>query len=65
LSALIPIAVETTLIAFRVGSKVGSVARNLYVGSATEGESWTYIIPSISESAAQTAINDFHTANVS
>ncbi|KAK5628580.1 hypothetical protein RRF57_004295 [Xylaria bambusicola] len=59
LSALLPIAVEVALMAFRVGSHVGSFSERLNP-SVEKSQSWTYVMPSLKDSDAQTILADFH-----
>ncbi|KAI1357960.1 polyketide synthase [Xylaria arbuscula] len=59
LSALLPIAVQVALMAFRVGSHVGSLADWLSPSIETS-KSWTYVIASVDESDARRILADFH-----
>ncbi|KAI1179145.1 polyketide synthase [Nemania sp. FL0916] len=59
LSALIPIAVQVVLMAFRVGSHVGSLAERLNPSNG-KSESWTYVMSFVNESDAKKIIRDFH-----
>lgn len=59
LSALLPIAVQVVLMAFRVGSYVGSLSERLSPSSG-KSESWTYVISSVKESDARKILSDFH-----
>ncbi|GAP83149.2 putative polyketide synthase [Rosellinia necatrix] len=61
LSALIPIAIQMVLMAFRVGSHVASLAERLNP-AVTKSESWTYVIPSVGENDAKRTLTDFHEA---
>ncbi|RWA08120.1 hypothetical protein EKO27_g6972 [Xylaria grammica] len=59
LSALIPIAVQVVLMAFRVGSHVGSLSE--WLSPAVEkSESWTYVMSSVKDSDAKKILVDFH-----
>lgn len=63
LSALVPIAVEMVLVAFRTGCYVSKMAEIL--DSATdESESWTYLVPDTSESKMREILENFHTSCV-
>ncbi|KAI1109012.1 polyketide synthase [Nemania sp. NC0429] len=59
LSALLPIAVQVVLMAFRVGSYVGSLSERLSPSNG-KSESWTYVISSVKESDAKMILSDFH-----
>ncbi|KAI1133382.1 polyketide synthase [Nemania abortiva] len=59
LSALIPIAVQVVLMAFRVGSHVGSLSERLNP-SGDKSESWTYVMSSVKDSDARKILTDFH-----
>ncbi|KAJ2986930.1 hypothetical protein NUW58_g4794 [Xylaria curta] len=59
LSTLLPIAVEFVLMAFRVGSYVGSLSERL-CPSAGKSESWTYVLASVKDSDAKRIIADFN-----
>ncbi|KAI0879113.1 polyketide synthase [Hypoxylon argillaceum] len=59
LSSLIPIAVQVVLMAFRVGSHVGSLSERLNP-SGGKSESWTYVISSVKEDDAKKILADFH-----
>ncbi|KAI0196979.1 polyketide synthase [Astrocystis sublimbata] len=59
LSALLPIAVQMVLMAFRVGSHVGSLSERLNPPRG-ESESWTYVLSSMKESDARKILVDFH-----
>lgn len=64
LSALVPIAVEVVLMAFRVGMHVHSLAEKLSPASEIS-ESWTYIYPGVKEGQASSVLSEFHESNVS
>ncbi|OIW23644.1 ketoacyl-synt-domain-containing protein [Coniochaeta ligniaria NRRL 30616] len=59
LSALVPVAVEVVLMAFRVGLHVHSLAEKLSP-TLEASESWTYIYPGVKEAQASTVLSDFH-----
>ncbi|SPN97748.1 probable polyketide synthase [Cephalotrichum gorgonifer] len=61
-STLIPLAIQTVLIAFRTGLYVSALAERLCPPS-TKSESWTMIFPGTSEEEANSAISKFHLAN--
>lgn len=62
LSALIPIAVEMVLVAFRAGLYIDKMAGILENTEARE--SWTYLVPETSESRAREILAEFHASNV-
>ncbi|KAI1089995.1 polyketide synthase [Rostrohypoxylon terebratum] len=59
LSALLPIAVQTVLMAFRTGSHVASLAERLSP-STDKSESWTYVLPAAQEAEAKSLLAEFH-----
>ncbi|KAL5929589.1 hypothetical protein ACKVWE_005336 [Pyricularia oryzae] len=59
LSSLVPVAVQTVLMAFRTGAHVAALAERLEPVSE-RSESWTYIVPGFTEEAAQKEIAGFH-----
>ncbi|KAK1783530.1 putative polyketide synthase [Copromyces sp. CBS 386.78] len=59
LSELVPLAVQVTLMSFRVGRHVNKVAEQIYP-TVEKSESWTYIFTNISESAAGPVVQDFN-----
>ncbi|KAI1462723.1 polyketide synthase [Annulohypoxylon moriforme] len=59
LSALLPIAVQTVLMAFRTGSHVASLAERLSP-STEKSESWTYVLPAAQEAEAKSILAEFH-----
>ncbi|KAI1345073.1 polyketide synthase [Xylariaceae sp. FL0016] len=61
LSALLPIAVQVVLMAFRTGSHVASLAERLSPQSG-KAESWTYVIPSLKEAQAKSILAEFHSS---
>lgn len=62
-SSLIPIAVEIVLVAFRTGLCVTRMAETLENGRDST-DSWTFVVPEVSEEAARVTLEDFHIANV-
>ncbi|KAI0861579.1 polyketide synthase [Xylaria cubensis] len=58
LSTLLPIAVQVVLMAFRVGSHVGSLAERLNP-SIERSESWTYVLPSLKDSDVEKILFEF------
>jgi hypothetical protein len=63
LSALVPIAVEMVLVAFRAGlyiSKMADILENV----TDESESWTYLVPETSEGEVGQILTEFHQSNV-
>ena len=63
LSALVPVAVEVVLMAFRVGMHVHCLAEK--ISPTTEAsESWTHIYPGVKEAQASKALAEFHDVNV-
>ena len=63
LSALVPIAVEMVLVAFRAGlyiSKIADILENV----TDESESWTYLVSETSEAKVREILTEFHTSNV-
>lgn len=63
LSALVPIAVEMVLVAFRAGLYISKIA-DILENRADEPESWTYLVPETDEAKAREILEDFHTSNV-
>ncbi|KAI8953477.1 polyketide synthase [Xylaria longipes] len=59
LSTLLPIAVQVVLMAFRVGTHVGSLSERLSP-STGRSESWTYVLSSVKDSDARKILADFH-----
>ncbi|KAJ4402884.1 hypothetical protein N0V85_005225 [Neurospora sp. IMI 360204] len=59
LSELVPLAVQVTLMSFRVGRHVYKVAEQIYP-TVEKSESWTYIFTNISESVAGPVVQDFN-----
>ena len=59
--ALMPLAVEAVLIAFRLGLHVKNTASNIETSSAhDDGSSWSYVITGTTQSEAENALDDFH-----
>lgn len=59
--ALMPLAVEAVLIAFRLGLQVKTTASNIELSPAHDGDSsWSYVIPGKTQPEAQNALDDFH-----
>lgn len=59
--ALMPLAVEAVLIAFRLGLHVKIAASHLEISPAHEdGSSWTYAIAGMTKTEAETALTGFH-----
>lgn len=63
LSALIPIAVQIVLMAFRTGSYVHNLAERLNP-TFEKSESWTHIYPGVGSVEAAEVLEDFHLMNV-
>ena len=63
LTDLIPLAVEAVRIAFRTGAHVSTASDALGQKSQVR-ESWSTIVPGVTENAAQAAIDEFHTQSV-
>ena len=64
LSALIPLAVQFALMAFRAGSHVAAMAERLHK-DIESSETWTYVLPTISEEETTSIVDVFHKENVS
>lgn len=62
--ALIPLAVEVVLIAFRLGLHIEKTAKNVESSHNTEGASWSYVVPGKTEAEAQAALDLFHSEKV-
>ena len=59
--AIMPLAVEAVLIAFRLGVYVKTTASNIEMSPVhDEDSSWSYVIPGKEKSDAQNALDDFH-----
>lgn len=61
LSTLVTIGAEFVCMAFRAGLCVAGLADRLY--ESTSPESWTYILPQITEDEAETILSDFNAKN--
>ncbi|KAH8671177.1 polyketide synthase [Xylariales sp. PMI_506] len=59
LPALLPIAIQVVLMAYRVGSHVGALADRLCPSSGAS-ESWTYVIPGANEDQTTNILAAFH-----
>ncbi|KAI0881801.1 polyketide synthase [Annulohypoxylon maeteangense] len=59
LSTLLPVAVQTVLMAFRTGCHVASLAERLSP-STGKSESWTYVLPAAQEAEAKSLLAEFH-----
>ncbi|KAK4645321.1 Polyketide synthase [Podospora bellae-mahoneyi] len=62
LSALVPVAVQAVLLAFRTGSYVHTLGDRLCPANE-QSESWTYIFPGLKEDDATAALESFHREN--
>ena len=59
--ALMPLAVEAVLVAFRLGLYVKTTANNIEPSPAHDDDSsWSYVIPGKTKSEVQSALDDFH-----
>jgi hypothetical protein len=63
-SSLIDIGVAAVLMAFRLGSAVQSIARELSPAATPETNSWTLAVPGLTESDAQSLLDQLHTGMV-
>ncbi|KEZ40717.1 Conidial yellow pigment biosynthesis polyketide synthase [Scedosporium apiospermum] len=61
-STLIPLAIQTVLLAFRTGSYVGALAETLSPHSS-QPEPWTLVFPEAGEEAVSNALSDFYKSN--
>lgn len=59
-SALVPLAIEVVLIAFRLGLHIERTARNIENSTTPESTSWSYVIPNKTEEEAKAALATFH-----
>lgn len=65
ITALIPLAVEVVLIAFRVGRLARTAARHIEVTrSEDSAASWSYVIPGMTQPEAQAALSTFNQSKV-
>ena len=63
--ALIPLAVEVVVIAFRIGLFVRSTAANIEVPHSPRGDaSWSYALPGMTRPDAENLLFSFHTEKV-
>ncbi|KAK2629894.1 hypothetical protein QTJ16_000714 [Diplocarpon rosae] len=62
LSSLIPLAVQTVRIAFRLGSRVSTVANQLETPT-DQSQTWSTIVVGISRDEAEVAISEFNTSH--
>ena len=61
ITALIPLAVEVVLIAFRVGRLARTAARHMEVTRTEDSSaSWSYVIPGMKQPEAQTTLSTFN-----
>ena len=59
--AIMPLAVEAVLIAFRLGVHVKTTASNIEMSPIHDDDSsWSYVIPGKEKSEAQNALDFFH-----
>jgi hypothetical protein len=64
LSALVDVGSEVVLMAFRTGRHVAALAERLHkVREASE--SWTYVVPGLSEANARSMLKEFNQTRVS
>ena len=65
ITALIPLAVEVVLIAFRLGRLAGTAARHIdLAGREDSPASWSYAIPGMPRHEAQAALVTFNESKV-
>ena len=64
LSALVPVAVQAVLMAFRTGRHVATMAERLSP-PVQHSQSWTYILPGVKEEQARSTLEEFHLTSVS
>ena len=64
LSALVPVAVQVVLMAFRTGSYVHKLGERL-CPAQEQSESWTYIYPGLAANDAAEILVKFHESKVS
>ena len=65
ITALIPLAVEVVLIAFRVGRLAMTAARHIEVTRTEDNAaSWSYVIPGMAQPEAQAALSTFNQSKV-
>lgn len=63
LSALVHIAVQVTIMAFRTGSYVAALGDKLS-DTSDNAEPWTYVVPGVTEALATSTLRNFHEAKV-
>ena len=65
ITALIPLAVEVVLIAFRVGRLVRTAARHIEVTRTEDSAaSWSFVIPGVTHADAKAALSTFNQSKV-
>ena len=65
ITALIPLAVEVVLIAFRVGLLVRTAARHIEVTRTEDSAaSWSFVIPGMTQPEAQATLSTFNQSKV-
>ncbi len=65
ITALIPLAVEVVLIAFRVGRLARTAARHIEVTRTEDNAAtWSFVIPEITQPEAQAALSTFNQSKV-
>lgn len=65
ITALIPLAVEVVLIAFRLGRLARTAARHVDLASTEDSPaSWSYAIPGMTQPEAQAALATFNESKV-
>ncbi len=64
LSALVPVAVQIVLMAFRTGSYVHKLGERLSP-ALEQSQSWTYIFPGLKRDDVTHILDEFHQTNVS
>lgn len=63
-STLIPLAVQTVLMAFRIGSHVASLAERL-CPATDRSDPWTHVLVDVTEADVNKALQSFHSSHVS
>ena len=65
ITALIPLAVEVVLIAFRVGRLARTAARHIEVTRTEDSATrWSFVIPGMTQPEAQAALSAYHQSKV-
>lgn len=59
LSSLIPIAVQVSLMAFRVGAHVTAVAERIH-RDTDSSDTWAYVLPNVVDDEIRSIIDSFH-----